>query len=83
MRKRPRLVSHKGAQANWTVSLIEEHCPKMNLVIGGRKFTFLVDKGADRMVIRMEEVPSKWELTLGPRILGVGWGRPSHKKQSL
>ena len=56
---------------NRTVPLVPGFRPKMTLVIGGKSFQFLIDTGADPMVIRKEEVPHSWQLVPGPPLLGV------------
>ena len=44
----------------------------MILTIGGKAFKCLIDTGADRTVLRKEEIPLHWRLVPGPPLLGVG-----------
>lgn len=44
----------------------------MILTIGGKAFKYLIDTGADRNVLRKEEIPRHWRLVPGPPLLGVG-----------
>lgn len=57
--------------------------PKMSVVIGGKRFHCLIDTGADRTVLREEEVPPTWELADGPSILGVGGNSRSKETVAL
>ena len=59
-------------QAHWTVPVTEGLHPQMSVIIGGTKLQCLIDTGADRTVLRKEEVPTDWPLTPGPIVLGVG-----------
>ncbi|KAM4817935.1 endogenous retrovirus group K member 6 Pro protein-like [Thomomys bottae] len=44
----------------------------MVFIIGGKPFKCLIDTGADRTVLRKEEIPAQWKLVAGPPLLGVG-----------
>ena len=57
---------------NWTVPLCDFTHPKTVIAIEGQSFKCLLDTGADRTVLKKEEVPSHWELVPGPHVSGVG-----------
>ena len=44
----------------------------MDITIRGKRFRCLINTGADRTVLRAEEVPLSWKLLPGPQILGIG-----------
>ena len=44
----------------------------MDITIGGKRFRCLIDTGADRTILRAEEVPPSWKLVPGPQLLGIG-----------
>lgn len=81
----PPAPSHKGGtsknppRAHWTVPMVPGLRPKMDIYIDGKRFRCLIDTGADRTVLRKEEVPHHWKLIPGPQLLGVGGGTKSEE----
>lgn len=51
----------------------------MDIFIAGKKFRCLINTGADRTVLRKEEVPPQWRLIPGPQLLGVGGNTKSEE----
>lgn len=51
----------------------------MRLTIGDKSFKCLIDTGAERTVLRQEEVPPSWKLVPGPPLLGVGGQSSSYE----
>ncbi|OBS63872.1 hypothetical protein A6R68_07589, partial [Neotoma lepida] len=51
---RVRAEANRAAQS--VIRITYGHRPKMSIVVDGKRFHFLVDTGADRMVIYREEI---------------------------
>ena len=49
---------------------------------GGQKFQYLIDMGADGMVLRKEEVPTSCDLITGSPVTEVGGRSLSHEMVS-
>lgn len=53
-------------------SISEGSHPKLTIKIDDKPFKCLIDTGADRTILRQQEVPQDWQLIPGPQLLGIG-----------
>lgn len=59
-------------EALWMSSISEGFHPKLTIKIDDKAFKCLIDTGADRTVLRQQEIPCDWQLIPGPQFLGMG-----------
>lgn len=59
-------------EALWMSSISEGFHPKLTIKIDDKAFKCLIDTGADRTVLRQQEIPCDWQLIPGPQFLGIG-----------
>ena len=58
--------------ALWEVPISEGSHPAPTIKIGEKSFKCLIDTGADRTIIKQQEIPPDWPLLPGPKLLGIG-----------
>ena len=53
-------------------SISEGSHPKLTIKIDNKPFKCLIDTGADRTILRQQEIPCDWQLIPGPQLIGIG-----------
>ena len=59
-------------EALWVSSISEGSHPKLTIKIDNKPFKCLTDIGADRTILRQQEIPCDWQLIPGPQLIGIG-----------
>ena len=56
----------------WVSSISEDSHPKLTIKIDSKPFKYLIDTGADRTILRQQEILRDWQLIPGPQLIGIG-----------